>query len=314
MFRKDSGIEIFQANEGGSFTILSKILFSQDRKNFAGETFFVLENFWNEKSFLQRRGYITIFRRKSFCLTVPKCFVGEHFCVSEKFFSRKFSCVGGGGITVSSNGFLSHRTETKSFVKEPFCFPENFWFWKKFMDKRGQIKTFSRTFYVSQCLKFSWASLKCFIKFAVSKFFMHNKGYDFFPAKNFGLTVRNFFMGILIANAVVLTLLLSFSFEKKDLAVLHWKKQDGRLAPAYFLQEYKFFDRLLLTVKNETTVRNLVNESFLQTSIPSLLSTFYAKKGKPRHFVQIFCLTVPKSYVGEHFGVSENFGYLNFYA
>ena len=114
-------------------------------------------------------------------------------------------------------------------------------------------------------------------------------------------------MGILLANAVVLTLLLSFTFEKKELAVLHWKKQDGRLAPAYFLQEYKFFDRLLLTVKNETTVRNLVNESFLQTSIPPLLSTFYAKKGKPRHFVQIFCLTVPKSYVGEHFVVSQNF-------
>ena len=40
------------------------------------------------------------------------------------------------GITVLSK-FLSHRTETKNFVKEPFCFPEIFWYPKHFMDKRG---------------------------------------------------------------------------------------------------------------------------------------------------------------------------------
>ena len=38
--------------------------------------------------------------------------------------------------------FLSHRTETKSFVKEPFCFSEVFWYRKKFMDKRGHITIF----------------------------------------------------------------------------------------------------------------------------------------------------------------------------
>ena len=31
-------------------------------------------------------------------------------------------------------------------------------------------------------------------------------------------------------------------------------KQDGRLPPAYFSQEYKYFDQHLPTVKNETTV------------------------------------------------------------
>ena len=31
-------------------------------------------------------------------------------------------------------------------------------------------------------------------------------------------------------------------------------EQDGRLAPAYFSQEYKYFDQHLPTVKNETTV------------------------------------------------------------
>ena len=31
-----------------------------------------------------------------FCLTVLKYFIGEHFGASEKFFHRKFSCIGGG--------------------------------------------------------------------------------------------------------------------------------------------------------------------------------------------------------------------------
>ena len=31
-------------------------------------------------------------------------------------------------------------------------------------------------------------------------------------------------------------------------------KQDGRLAPAYFSQEHKYFDQHLPTVKNETIV------------------------------------------------------------
>ena len=72
-------------------------------------------------------GGITIFRR-SFCLTVPKYFIGERFGVSGKFFYRKFSCIRGGrGITVLSKFFVPQdRNE-----KEPFCFPEIFWHRKK---------------------------------------------------------------------------------------------------------------------------------------------------------------------------------------
>ena len=42
--------------------------------------------------------------------------------------------------------------------------------------------------------------------------------------------------------------------------------QDGRLAPAYFSPNYKYFDQLLQTVK-KTTVLILIFEEFLQTSI-----------------------------------------------
>ena len=68
-----------------------------------------------EKYFMDKRGGggITIFRRSS-CLTVPKYFIGEHFGVSEKFFYRKFSCIGGGrGITVPSKFFVSQDRNEK---------------------------------------------------------------------------------------------------------------------------------------------------------------------------------------------------------
>ena len=152
MLRKNSGIEKFQAKEGGSFTVLSKFSKnSQDRKNFAREPFCVSEKI-GEQYFMDKRvgGGIRTFRR-SFCLTVPKYFIGEHFSVSEKFFFRKFSCIGGGGASRFCQNFSSHMTKTKSIVKEPFCFPEKFWYRKKIMDKRGPITIFSRNFYVSQC-------------------------------------------------------------------------------------------------------------------------------------------------------------------
>ena len=166
------------------------------------------------------RGYQD-FPSKIFCLTLPKISLGESFTVAiisgiekvwirggyhdypSKFLShctkvfhwyRKFSWIGGGGASRFCRNFLSHRTETKSFVKEPFCFPEILWYRKKFMDKRGHITIFSRNFYVSQCRKLSWASVQCLRKFGVSKNFMHNRGYHKFPSKIFCLTVPENFV------------------------------------------------------------------------------------------------------------------------
>ena len=126
-------------------------------------------------------------------------------------------------------------------------------------------------------------------------------------------------------------------------------KQDGRLAPAYFSPNYKYFDQLLQTVKNKTTVLNLVFKEFLQTSIPPLISVLYAKRyhsfrlkifrltlpeifrwgtllcfrkflvsknvrdkrggGYHDFLSKLLCLTVRKIFVGELFCDSENFRY-----
>ena len=65
------------------------------------------------------------------------------------------------------------------------------------MDEKGGITFFRRKFFVSQCQKSSWASLKCFRKFRVSKNFMHTRGYHVFPSKIFCLSAENFCRGIL---------------------------------------------------------------------------------------------------------------------
>ena len=88
-------------------------------------------------------GSIKIFLR-SFCLTVPKHFIGKHFdVVSEKFFYRKFSCIGGaGGITVLLELFVSqHRNE--KLCKGTLLFSGNFLVSKKIMEIRGGISQFS---------------------------------------------------------------------------------------------------------------------------------------------------------------------------
>ena len=59
---------------------------------------------------MQKRGYHD-FSFKTFCLRVPKNFVGEHFGVSENFGYRKILCIREGSITLLRRKLLSHSTE-----------------------------------------------------------------------------------------------------------------------------------------------------------------------------------------------------------
>ena len=125
---------------------------SHSAENFRRGILYCCNNFGYRKSFDKGRGSITIFRR-SFCLTVPEYFIGEHFGVSEKFFYRKFSCIGGRrGITVLSKFFVSQDRNEK-LCKGTLLFSGNFLVSKKKLEKRGLITFFSRNFYVSQCRK-----------------------------------------------------------------------------------------------------------------------------------------------------------------
>ena len=78
----------------------------------------------------ERGGMYHDFPSKSFCLTAPKYFIGEHFGVSEKKFCRKFLCIGGGGITVLSKLFVSQDRNEK-LCKGTLLFSKKFLVSKK---------------------------------------------------------------------------------------------------------------------------------------------------------------------------------------
>ena len=127
-----------------------------------------------------RGGGVSRFSVEVFVSLYRNISLGEHFGVSEKFFYRKISCIGGGTSRFCRN-FLSHRTETKSFVKEPFCFPEIFWYQKKIMDKRGYI-----TIFMSHSAEnFRKGILLLLRKILVSKSFMDEKRGITFFVENF---------------------------------------------------------------------------------------------------------------------------------
>ena len=170
---------------GGSSTLLSKFFLSHRTKKTSPGNHSVFQKFsGREKYYMDRKGGYHDFPSKIFCLTVPKYFIGEHFGVSEKFFYRKFSCIGG-GITVLSELFVSQDrneklckgtlmfsrkflvskkiygqegayhdfqseflclTVPKNFVGESYCFRENFWFRKVLRMKRGLSRFFVETF------------------------------------------------------------------------------------------------------------------------------------------------------------------------
>ena len=90
----------------------------------------------------------------------------------------------------SVENFWSHSAE--KFRGHPFIVSENLGY-RKILCIIGGIRSFRRKFFVSQCRKILWASLQCLRKFAVSKKFMHTRGYHKFPSKIFCLTVpKNF--------------------------------------------------------------------------------------------------------------------------
>ena len=69
--------------------------------------------------------------------------------------------------------------------------------------------------------------------------------------------------------------------------MLHDEKQDDRLAPAYFSPNCKYFDQLLQTVKNESTVLNLVFKGFF-TNINSTIDFYTLCKRVSRFSVENF--------------------------
>ena len=92
--------KIFKQRRGEASRFCRNFFYLTGPKKLRQGTILCFRKFLVGKNIIWIRGGggwgITIFRR-SFCLTVPKYFIGEHFGVSENFFYRKFSCIRGGG-------------------------------------------------------------------------------------------------------------------------------------------------------------------------------------------------------------------------
>ena len=135
----------------------------------------------------KRRGVcITIFFQ-TFCLTQPKKFVGQHICVSEKFWYRKM-------LWIREEGDVS-RFFFKIFVSQyrqknagqHFCVSEKFWCRKMLWIREEGVV--ARFFCQSFCLtvpKTSEGEPFCVSeKNRMSKMFTHKKGISIFCANNF---------------------------------------------------------------------------------------------------------------------------------
>ena len=93
------------------------------------------------------------------CFTVPKNFVGEHFCVSENFWYGKILWIRGGREGVSRFSVETFLPYSTGEFRRRFllCF-RKFLAWKNFMDKRGEggsITIFRRNFFASQYWRIS---------------------------------------------------------------------------------------------------------------------------------------------------------------
>ena len=121
-------------------------------KKFVGEHFSVSENFGLRKTLCIREGGITFPRGTFFHLTVPIKIVGEHICVSEEFWYRKFSRKGEGKL----QGFFSKiffSQDRKSIAREPFCVLEKFGYRKKLCVRERGVPRFSVEKFLSHCIK-----------------------------------------------------------------------------------------------------------------------------------------------------------------
>ena len=147
-FGKNPVSKKFMDSKGTSLLSVDTFLFHSAKKTRAETVrcfrkYLVLQMFFDKR----RGGCITTFLPKS-CLTVPKKFVDEPFCVSEKIRYRKILRIVM-GLHYYLLIFFCSRVP-KLFVPKHFGVSENFWFRKFFSDERRW--GLSRFFFPSLCL------------------------------------------------------------------------------------------------------------------------------------------------------------------
>ena len=131
--------KIFKQRRGKLHDFVEIFFISQDRKTSPGNHSVFQKISGREKIFMDKRGVeeVSRFSVEKFLSHCTKIFHWRALWCFRKFFYRKFSCIGG-----FCRKFLSQRTETKSFVKEPL-FSRKFLVSKKNLWIRGGKSRFS---------------------------------------------------------------------------------------------------------------------------------------------------------------------------
>ena len=275
--------------EGGVSHFFVKIFDSQYRKMSLGNPSVFRKTRVSKIYMDKRRGdCITIFCR-SLCLRVPKFFVGQTFCVSEKIGYRKKLRIIRGIHYYLLIFFCS--TVPKKFVRKHFGVSESFWLRNFFLIwEEGVCHDFFAKILSHSTEKIRRWTLLCFRKNPVSKNFTDSNGtsllsvdiFLFQSAKTFRAETLRCFRKFLVSQ-------IFFWWEKMGFVTI-------------------FFPSLCLTVR-----KKFVGEPF---SVPEKIR--YRKNlrimGGIHYYLLIFlCSTVPKNFVRKHFGVSETFWFRNFF-
>ena len=191
------------------------------------------------------------------------------------------------------------------------------------MNEKGGITFFRREFFVSQCRKISWASLQCFRKFGVPKNFMHTRGYDVFPSKIFGLSARKFRghpfnVSENLGYRKFLCIIGGITIFRREFLVSQCRKK-FRGHPFNASENLRY--RKSLCILGGTTFfrRKFLVSQCRKNSWASLqcLRKFGVSKklmhnrGCHNFPSKIFCLTVPKNFVGIPTVFEKTFGFKN---
>ena len=152
----------------------------------------IFQKFWGIENFMHL-WVITIFRRKFSVSQCQKLLWASLQCFRKLEVSKNFMHNRGYHNFPSKKFCL---TVPKNFVRESYCFWENFWF-QKVLEMRKRVSRFSVEIFWSHSTEiFCDYPLNLLENLGYRKLFMHNRGYHNFPSKYFCLTLPKKFVGI----------------------------------------------------------------------------------------------------------------------
>ena len=152
MLRKISGIEKFQAKEGEGSRFSRIFFYLTGPKKLRQGTVLCFKKLLVGSFFCEFEGEFHKFPSKFLSHSTETLHWRTLWFFTKVLLSKTF--IQRTGASRLCRSFSYQRKETESFVKEPFCFPEVFWYRKNIWTTGGVSRLiFSRNYHFSQCRK-----------------------------------------------------------------------------------------------------------------------------------------------------------------